>query len=140
MNGADIVRLRHLAIAAVTALVSTRVYGALLQPDATLPAVRVSLVSAAENLHLRGRSGVRVDRVQCDYYATSLSAARAVADAAYGGFVAGAATGLVGWTGSIGSPATMVDLIEPVSRFEAFEAEEQQAYIVTQDYYVHYRG
>lgn len=139
MDGVDIVRLRHLAITGFTTLAGTRVYRLLLDQGATLPAARVTQVAMTESLHLRGRSGLRVERVQCDYYADTLAAAVALADAAYGDFSAGAPTGLAGWSGSIGSPATQVDLIDPATRHEFYEDEEDGTAIVTQDYYVHYR-
>jgi hypothetical protein len=137
MNGADIVRARLAAIGEVTALVSTRIYALMLREGVTLPAMRVTVVSTAEGLHLRGMTGVRVERVQVDAYAATLASARAVMDAAFGD---GAASGLAAWSGSIGSPATAVDLIEPLSRSELFEPEELQEAIVSQDFYVRYRA
>ena len=103
MNGAEITRTRLLAIAAVTALVSTRVYCALLPQGSRSSAIRVSMVAGIpETLHLRGRSSVLIDRVQLDCYAASdaadpLGDARALALAAMGDMAGGVATGLLGW-------------------------------------------
>lgn len=147
MNGAEIVRSRALSVAAVTALVSTRVWSVILKQGNTLAAVRVSLVPGApETMHLRGRSSVIVDRVQVDAYAAiaasdPLGDARAISAALYGDMVGGVATGLNGWAGSIGSPAVMVDLIESASRpIEMFVPDELRQWVVSQDYYVHYRA
>lgn len=146
MTGADIVRMRLAAITAVTAIVGARIYGLELPQAPTFPAILVSSVARVpETLHLRGTTGVIVDRVQVDCYiansnADPLGAARALSDAAYGGFLAGAATGLVGWRGSIGSPETTVDLIEPAfGPVELYVPEEKRQTIVTRDYYVHFR-
>ncbi len=146
MTGTDIVRMRLAALTAVTALVSTRIYALSLPQTPTLPAIRVALVPGVpESMHLRGRTGVVVERVQVDYYVANtgtnpLGAARAMAAAVYGDMVGGEATGLTGWSGSIGSPATTVDLIEPASQqVEAGAQDELRQTIVSQDYYVHYR-
>lgn len=139
MTGTDIVVARLLAVSAVTTLVGSRVRALMLAQGDTLPAIRVSLVVDLHDLHLRGGAGVHRERVQVDAYATTLAAARAVADAALGAFAAGVATGLHGWSGSIGSPATVVDRIEALTRVEAFDADERQQCIVTQDFEVQYR-
>jgi hypothetical protein len=147
MNGAEIARTRIMAIAAVAALVSARVYCVMLPQGNRLSAVRVSLVPGApEALHLRGRTSVIVDRVQVDAYAAldasdPLGDAREIAAAIYGDVTGGVATGLIGWSGSIGSPGVTVDLIESASRpIEMFVPEEMRQWVVSQDYYVHYRA
>lgn len=145
MCGTYIVILRMLAIDALTAIVGTRIYALTLPQGGMLPAVRARQVSAVESLHLRGALGVRTDRVQIDFVADVASAdplgdARAAADAAFGTFAGGVATGLAGWAGSIGSPATTVDLIEPLDRVELYEPPVLREAIVTQDFYVHYRA
>ena len=139
--------MRLAAITAVTMLVSTRIYGQMLPQGATFPAIRVSIVPGVpEEMHLRGRFGVKVDRVQVDCYAANtvsdpLAAARTISSAAYGDFLSGAATGLVGWSGSIGSPETRVDSIQPAfGPVEAYAPDELKQTIVSQDYYVQYRG
>ncbi len=136
MTATDIVIARHRATAAVVALVGTRITALMLAQGATRPTVRVAAVSQVDAMHQRGVVGYRVERVQCDYYAATLAQARAVREAAYG---AGDATGLAGWSGSIGSPATQVDLIEPAGAREWFDPEERQDAIASQDYLVHYR-
>ncbi len=136
MTATDIVIARHRAIAAVVQLVGTRITALMLTQGSDRPAVRVSLVSQVDAMHERGMAGYSVARVQCDYYAPSLAAARAVREAAYG---SGAADGLAGWSGGIGSPATQVDLIEPAGTREWFDAEERRDVIASQDYFVQFR-
>ena len=142
MTGVDVVVERLGDIAGVTALVGTRIYALILPQSATFPAVLVKNVHLGEDMHLRGMTGVKVERVQVDHYADTgdmLSGARALADAAYG---AGDATGLAAWAGSLGgSPATKVDRIEPLDRVEGFSnfGGKRQA-VVSQDYQVQYRG
>lgn len=148
MNGAEIVRDRLLTLTSVTSLVAMRIWCALLKQGNQSAAVRVSLVPGApEAVHLRGRSSVIVDRVQVDAYAyekTSsdpLGDARAIALAAYGDMVGGVATGLIGWSGSLGSPGVLVDAIQSASRpIEMFLADELRQWVVSQDYYVQYRA
>jgi hypothetical protein len=147
MNGAEIVRYRALAIAAVAALVSTRVYCGLLPQNTRAAAVRISMIAGApEGLHLRGRTGVVTDRVQVDAYAASdaadpLGQARALMTALCGDTAGSEPTGLIGWFGSIGSPSTRVDLIEPASQpIEQYQPDELRLWVVSQDMYVHYRA
>lgn len=131
MTGVDVVIARHLAQSEVTALIGSRVTAMMLPPKVTLPAVRVRQISRVEPMHERGMVGYAVERIQCDYVATTLDAARQVRDAAR--------EGIAGWAGSIGSPGTVVDCIEPVNGIEWFDAEERQTPVVTQDYFVQYR-
>jgi hypothetical protein len=143
MTSTGIVRARLEALSSVTALVGTRIYETLLPQKPTTPTIRLTPIAGApEPLHLRGRVGVKRERVQVDCYADSLLSARAVLRAALGDTVNGAATGLLGWSGSIGgSPDTLVDLIEPASSpSELFVADELRQWIVSQDVYVQFRG
>jgi hypothetical protein len=148
MNGVDIVRARIATIAFVAAAVSTRIYSLALPQKPTLPALLVTFVAGPpDSMHLRGPVGVTVDRIQVDVYTDAtlagdpLGTARAIADAIYGSPVNGAMTGLVGWAGSIGSPATTVDVIAPASApIEMYLAEELRQVVVSQDFYVQYRS
>jgi hypothetical protein len=107
MTSTGIVRARLEALSSVTALVGTRIYETLLPQKPTTPTIRLTPIAGApEPLHLRGRVGVKRERVQVDCYADSLLSARAVLRAALGDTVNGAATGLLGWSGSIGEVRT----------------------------------
>lgn len=143
MSGAEIVAARLATIAGVTALVASRIYQLQLPQRVTLPAIRITLVSRVEPVHLRGLTGLRRERVQVDCYADTgdaLGTARQIADAAYGACQGGEATGLAGWAGTFGSPAVRVDLIEPLGRNELFEPDELRQAIVSDEYYVNYRA
>jgi len=148
VTGTDIVRLRLAAVTAVTTVVSSRIYVLMLPQRATLPAIRLTLIPGGPDpLHLRGLVGTVTDRVQVDAFTDAattgdpLETARAIADAVYGEMTGGTATGLAGWAGAIGSPATRVDLIEPAAApIEQFLADELRQVVISQDYYVHYRA
>jgi hypothetical protein len=143
MTSTGIVRMRLEALASVTDLVGTRIYETLLPQKPTTPTIRLTPIAGApEPLHLRGRVGVKRERVQVDCYADSLLTARAVMRAVRGDTVGGVATGLIGWSGSIGgSPDTRVDLIEPASSpSETYVADELRQWIVSQDVYLQCRG
>lgn len=149
MTPAEVVRTRILAITAVTALVSTRVYSVIFPQKPTWPAVRVQDIGQIEELHLRGSVGVIRGRVQVDVVSGERSGVSALAEAktvmalihgATQGFASNVATGLAGYSGSIGSPAVQVDVIEPVDYRERFEAEEVRAYLISRDYFVQVRA
>jgi hypothetical protein len=79
---AALVRTRLLAVSAVTALVSSRVYAGILAQKVTLPAIALQIVSDVEESHLRGPSGLKQVRVQVHAVAVDRSGAVALADAA----------------------------------------------------------
>jgi hypothetical protein len=138
---------RLLAISAVTALVSTRVYQLRLPQHTTLPAIRVQLVDERDDYHLRGATNLLQSRVQVDAYAEEASAsdpyatATALADAIQGDFSGGAPSGLSGWQGRDGgSPPTIeVAFTERIDRRPMFEPEELRLVRIRQDYRVHWR-
>lgn len=142
MTPVEAVRARLLAITPVTALVNTRIYPLKLPQSPTLPAIRVSLVGVIEFLHFRGtdrmwRAHVQVDAVAKETSGVNAYAqAQAVAAAVHGRFVGGVATGLCGWTGSVGSPACKVAAMIPDGRMEGYDPEELQHVRVSQDYVV----
>lgn len=146
MTAVDVVCTRASAVSALTALVSTRIWALKLPQSPTLPAVRVSLVSEVTFPHLRGLVTTKQARVQVDAIAREGSgvdpraSANAVADAAHGSFSAGAATGLAGWTGEVGSPATRVHEIRPLNRREGYFADDLRQIVVSIDYLVVYEG
>lgn len=135
---------RLLAIGALTALVSTRVYQLRLPQSATFPAVRVQLVGEVEDVHLRGASGLSRTRVQVDAFdressgADPYAGAADVAEAIHGD---GSGNGLAGWIGEAGgSPATIaVRTVLRVDRFVDYEPGEMRLVRVRQDYHVFWR-
>lgn len=143
MTPAEAVRARILEISAVTALVGSRVYSNIFPQSPTWPAVRVQDIGQNEDLHLRGAVGCIRGRVQVDVVSgvrsgvSALSEAKEVMALIHGD---GAGSGLNAWTGSLGSPATQVDLIEPVDYRERFEAEEIKAWMISRDYRAHVRA
>lgn len=142
MTAAEAVITRLKALAPVTALVSTRVYNTTLRQAGPLPAIRVQEISENEDMHLRGGSGIRKSRVQIDSVSSEdvtadpVSQATAI-DAALYGQADGAA--LVGWKGSIGSPAFEVLAIRPASRRVGYDAEELRQFKVMRDVFVEWR-
>lgn len=144
MTVVEAVRARLLSRSEVTTLVGQRVYTLLVpQNNRTWPVIRLQQIGTTEALHLRGVESMMRARVQVDAYADASAStvdpyaqAHAVAEAAHGSFSAGVATGLAGWTGTIGSPAFTVACIEPLSQTEMYEADEFRLVRVTQDYWV----
>lgn len=130
---------RLLDIAAVTALVSTRVYLDKLPQSPTYPCVRVQLVSEVQEHHLRGGNSMKTARVQVDAFAREVSGvnpyalAAAVADAIHGG---DDGTGLCGWTESIGSPALVVMAAFRLERRRQYDPDELRVCTMSQDYQV----
>lgn len=135
---------RLASLAAVTALVGTRIYLDRLPKDhATYPAVRVVLVDEVDSPHLRGGGGVRTARVQVDAYAEETSATdpyTAVAGVAAAIHGDEDGTALSGWAGSIGSPALEVQGCVRVDRRRAYDPDELQVVTMSQDYRITYRG
>lgn len=131
MTPSAAVKSRLLDVAAVTALVSTRVYVDLLPAKPTLPAIRVARISQFEIAHLRGTGAAKRARVQIDAVATSLETATAVADAASGD---GAGSALSGWEGVVGS--TPVLAVLPVDERSDYTGDELKQWRVSRDYIV----
>lgn len=125
------------AIAAVTALVSTRVYPLTLPQKVALPAVRVQVVWEVNPFHLRGAVNVQTTRIQVDAFAVEKAQAIAVLEAIAGNWAgADPPNGLSGWSGAVGgSPATLlVRGVFPESRREQYVPDEIRAVRVSQDY------
>lgn len=141
MTATEIVLERLAQLSALVALVGARIYQVKAPQSATFPLVVVRHISENETLHLRGTNGLLSDRVQVDAYAEESSgadpraAARAV-DAAIRGD--GASTGLIGWTGALGSPATTVWAIRPAGVRESYEEQPKKVYRVMRDVFVDY--
>lgn len=131
-------------IAAVNALVGTRIYQLKLPQKPTLPAIRVQEISEVRSYHLRGGSSRGRTRVQVDVYANETAGNDPYGDAiALAAAVHGdeAGSGLSGWVGDVdGSPASMrVTGILRDSRTVEYEAEELRLVRVRQDYLVHFQ-
>lgn len=132
---------RLLAISALTALVSTRVYLDKLPQQPTYPCVRVTLISEQEDYHLRG-GGMKTARVQVDAFAKEVSGvdpyalAAAVADAVHGD---DAGSGLSGWSDAIGSPASHVQGCFRIDRRRQYDPDELRVLTMSQDYQIAYR-
>lgn len=136
--------MRLLALTALTALVSTRIYLDKLRQDPTYPCVRVTLVSEQTTYHLRGGDGLQWARVQVDAYAREVSGVdpyalvAAVAAAVHGDE---AGSGLSGWSGNIGgSPAFQIGGIFRVDRQRYYDPEELRVVTMSQDYRVSFRA
>jgi hypothetical protein len=134
---------RLLALSAVTALVGQRVWTFSLPQDPTLPAVCIQQVSEVEELHLRGTSKWKRARVQIDAVAGETSGgdpydtAIDVDAAVYGGFSAGAATGLAGFSGTVGG--VEIGVIRPVDRREDYSPDELRQVRISRDWFVDFR-
>ena len=126
------------AVAAVTAIVGTRIYQGVLPQTPTLPALRLQRVGEIQRRHLRGGVKLQRARVQIDSYADGTDPiGQALAlDAAVLGDASGSA--LVGWTGTVGG--VTIAAIEPVDVRETYEGEELRQYRVSRDVFVWWRS
>lgn len=139
MTVEEAVRARILALSAVTALCSTRVYLGILPQGPTYPNVLVQIIDDAIPYHLRGPVGTKTARVQVD--------ARARAGDAYGGALdvleaidgdglGRDASGVAGFIGPIGSPAFEFKAVFPQSRRWEYDPEELRVVTMSRDYIV----
>lgn len=134
------------SVSAVSALVGTRVWAMILPQEPTFPCVRVSLVDDVPTMHLRGVDQVMRARVQVDAVTDTRTSddpyavAHNVASAVFGGFSAGSALGLAGWSGTVGSPGLEILAIVPDAEREQYLGDELRQVWVTRDYFVDYIG
>lgn len=135
-DAAATVRARLLSIAAVTALVGTRVYTMHLPQSPVLPAVLVERVGDVRYEHLRGGERLQMTRVQVTSVANDRATAVAV-EAAVDGDNAG--SGLAHWRGTVGSPSIEVRWCQPQDVREDYVAGELRQYRVSRDYRVFHR-
>jgi len=143
MTVEEVVRARLLMIAAVTALVATRVYLDKLPQSPTYPCVRVTLISEVSSAHLRGGDALKPARIQVDAYAREVSGVdpyALVATLAQAINGADDGSGLNGWRGSLGSPACEIAGIFRVDRRRAYDPEELRVVTMSQDYQVWFRA
>lgn len=129
-------RERILDLAAVTALVGSRVYVQILPQRPTLPAVRLQKIDEQQGMQFRGVIGMARARVQVDAVSTTREASLAIDQAIAG---AGDASGLLGWRGTAGSPSVEIVGIFPVNVTEQYDAEDLNQFKVIRDYFVWYR-
>jgi hypothetical protein len=137
-------RSRLLAADAVTDLVGTHIWTLELPQSAAYPAIRLQEISRVLQAHLRGQDDLVVSRVQVDSFARkgdgdAYALAWAVADAAAGAFVDGAATGLAGFRGPLGA----VDILSCVAgdateRYET--ANNANVVRVISEYFVYFKA
>lgn len=119
--------------AAVTALVSTRIYLDKLPQSPTYPALRVMLISDPKDYHLRGEDGLSRARIQVDAYQDE-RAADPYSAATVGAAVHAALSGTRFDTGE--SPGITVTGIFRVARRRSFEPAELRLLRISQDFYV----
>lgn len=127
------VRNRLLAIDALRALVSTRVYTSHLPQSPTLPAVVLMRVQEQQSGHLRGGEQLRRTRVQVTSLGQSREMAVAVDTAVQGD---GAGSGLSYWRGTMGSPSAEVRGCFPEGVQEFYDPAELRQYRINRDYWV----
>lgn len=145
MTVATAIRVRLLAISAVTTLVGQRVYTLVIpQSLDTFPAIRVQRIDDDEPMHMRGSAGLLRARVQVDAIAREEGGVDA-----YGSAVAvdaalhgpGDGSGLCGWQGVVTQGADSMEItgIVPVDVRDQYELGEQRFYKVMRDYWVFHR-
>jgi hypothetical protein len=125
---------RLLAVSAVTALVSTRIYQLVLPEHSAFPAIRVQLVDEPENYHLRGNDALTFARVQVDSYARNVSGGDPYLSAVTIADAVNDALTVEGW--GVGSPPRNVAGVFRILRRAMFESEDLQIVRVWQDYRV----
>jgi hypothetical protein len=143
---ADVIE-RLEAISAVVALVDTRVYAVKIPQAATLPAIRVQLISPPIEQHLRGPSYPAQYRFQVDCVAQENSGAdwlgdvQSLAAAVRGDGLGPAASGLFGWVGVLGGSPAVISVrnveLEHNGTVEYMPDELRQVRI-RQDYMFHW--
>ena len=135
-------RARILALAAVTALVGTRVYMQRVPQSPVYPLVRVQFIDDQSPYHLRGPVGTTTARVQVDAIAREGSgtdpyaAAQALLAAIDGDGLGDQATGVAGFVGGIGSPPFEIVGVFLQSRRSEYDPQELRIVTASRDYIV----
>lgn len=140
----EALRTKILTLTAVTVLASTRVYLLHFPPVIIFPAVRLQQIGEVEEVHLRGtvtlrRARVQIDAVSTEEASASLYCAAAdLSDAIHGSVIGGAATGLVGFQGTVDG----VDIasIIALDRRETYDPTARRMVVVSRDYWVSFHG
>lgn len=142
MTVGEAIRAVLLEMPAVTALVGQRIrIGKLRQSEPTFPVICVHRIDQHGAMHLRGASGIKEARVQVDSVAMEGSGVDHMAvafavDAAVDG--PGDGTGLLGFTGSIGSPTFTIHSVRPAGLRDGYDADELKQFKVMRDYTVRF--
>jgi len=126
------------AVAAVTALVGTRIYQGVLPQGGPFPAIRVQRISEVQPMQLRGAIGIFSARVQVDSVSdagNAISVATALDRAIYG---TGAGSGLVGFKGAAGG--YVIEGVFPGGVREGYDALELKQYRVMRDVMVWWKA
>lgn len=133
---------RILAIPAVTAIVGTRVWLVMLPQSPVTPCVRVQQISQIdEGAHTRGAGGVGWARVQVDAVTdvadggNGYVTARTLTDAIHGDGRGDAATGLLGWRGTVG-PLEITGIFSLLDAVADFTPDELTQIRMRRDYQV----
>jgi hypothetical protein len=140
MTVAEAARERLLDCAPVTALVSTRVWKDIAPQKPVLPFVRVERVGQAQPIHLRGPVGVDEAVVMVTSVATTKAAAEALDAAVEGDGLGSQATGLFGWTGSLGSPAFTFRVVKHEDVKDGYVDSEFRQFFVKRLFRITYSG
>ena len=146
MTAADVVVERIGQLAAVTEIVSDRVFQLKLQQGVLFPAVLVRHISGPLDYHLRGPVTWQRTRIQVDAYADETSGgdplvtAQALADAIEGDGLGSSASGLGGWIGMAGGspPLVRVSGVLRIDEGQGYDPEELRLVRVWRDYMVHW--
>lgn len=134
------VRARLLSLTPVTTLVNQRVFCEIFPQGVTLPAIRVTRVSQIEPMHLRGPVGVYMARVEIECRSASRETALAVDAVVQGDGLGSNATGVLGFKGSVGSPAFVFRAILPFAVRQGYDPEELRQYRVQREFMCHFEG
>lgn len=141
---------RLLALPAVTAIVTTRVWLVMLPQSPVMPCVRVQQISAIdEGAHDRGAGGVGWARVQVDAVANLTTGGngyltvRKLTEAIHGDGRGPGATGLLGWKGVIGpigtsGPLEIQGIFSLLDGVAEVTPDAVQQIRIRRDYAVHY--
>ena len=146
MTVEEVIVDRVASIAAVIALVGSRVYLDKLPQGVAFPVVLVQLVDDLDAFHLRGKNKPQRARVQVDAYVHEESGidpyaqVTALVAAIDGDGKGPAATGLSGWKGSVGSPPVVIHGCFRTSRLRRYDPDELNLLRMSQDYIVSYTG
>jgi hypothetical protein len=123
-------RTRALSVAAVSALIGTRMYPGKLPQDPTYPAVTYTRISGPRLYSHQGATGLAEGRFQFDCWAASYSAAKSTA--------AAVRESLEGFRGTVGSD--VIASIFAVHEADSYEPQEgdEGDWRVSLDFWVRY--
>ena len=134
------IRARLLTLTPVTDLVNQRVFCEIWPQSPTLPAILVTRISQIELMHFRGPVGIYRALVQVESRALSRQVAAEVDAAVQGDGLGSDATGLLGFKGSVGSPAFVFRAILPFGTRQDYDPEENRHFRVFREFMCHFEG